>query len=213
MSDWPDSLVVGAIREWPGEFTRTRRHSPFRYGGKPVKLTTTLGELDRELRALRAKGAELLIAVDPAKFRRDGRPYANAIAEHPGVILSFEIPKLGRVSYPCDTFTTWEDNLRAIVLSLEALRKIDRYGTTQHQQQYRGFLAIEASAAPAGFSSAADALTFLASVTGLRYADHEVAYLLRRAKMMTHPDRPGGDAATFQRVMLAEAKLGSEGRR
>ncbi|QXN73972.1 DnaJ-like chaperonin [Microbacterium phage Blab] len=213
MSEWPGRLTVGPIREWPGAHTRSRRSAPFRYGGKPVKLTTTLSELDTELRAVAAKDAELLVAIDPAKFRRDGRPYANAIAEHPGVILSFEIPKLGRVSYPCDTFTTWEDNLRAVVLSLEALRKVDRYGTTQHREQYRGFLAIEATAAPAGFSSAEDALMFLAGVTGLPYADYEVAYLLRRAKMVTHPDRPGGDAASFQRVMLAEAKLGSEGRR
>ena len=170
MSEWPDRLKVGPIREWPGAHTRSRRSAPFRYGGKPVKLTTTLSELDTELRAVGAKDAELLVAIDPAKFRRDGRPYANAVAEHPGVILSFDIPKLGRVSYPCDTFTTWEDNLRAVVLSLEALRKVDRYGTTQHREQYRGFLAIEATAAPAGFSSADDALSFLGSGRNVKLA-------------------------------------------
>ncbi|UVG35401.1 DnaJ-like chaperonin [Microbacterium phage Zagie] len=208
MSEWPGRLTVGPIREWPGAHTRSRRSAPFRYGGKPVKLTTTLSELDVELRAVGAKDAELLVAIDPAKFRRDGRPYANAVAEHPGVILSFDIPKLGRVSYPCDTFTTWEDNLRAIVLSLEALRKVDRYGTTQHREQYRGFLAIEATAAPAGFANAGDARAFLARVSGLDASD--VRTQLRHAQIRSHPDR-GGDAAIFQRVSLAERKLRDQG--
>ncbi|AWN04670.1 hypothetical protein HOT29_gp051 [Microbacterium phage Squash] len=215
MSEWPDRLTVGPIREWPGAHTRSRRSAPFRYGGKPVKLTTTLSELDTELRAVAAKDAELLVAIDPAKFRRDGRPYANAIAEHPGVILSFEIPKLGRVSYPCDTFTTWEDNLRAIALSLEALRKVDRYGTTQHRQQYRGFLAIEATAAPAGFATAEDAAGFVRAVSGEKseVTDREgMNRAVRLAKRNTHPDMPGGSTEVFQRVSLAEAKLRAEGR-
>lgn len=210
MSEWPDRLKVGPIREWPGAHARSRRSAPFRYGGKAVKLTSTLSELDTELRAVGAKDAELLVAIDPAKFRRDGRPYANAAAEHPGVILSFDIPKLGRVSYPCDTFTTWEDNLRAIVLSLEALRKVDRYGTTQHREQYRGFLAIEASAAPSGFASADDAATFLTRLVGAEEGD-TIRSVLRRAQRHVHPDK-GGDPAIFQRVSLAEAKLRAEGR-
>ncbi|QED11864.1 hypothetical protein SEA_MASHLEY_47 [Microbacterium phage Mashley] len=219
MSEWPDRLTVGPIREWPGAHTRSRRSAPFRYGGKPVKLTTTLSELDTELRAVAAKDAELLVAIDPAKFRRDGRPYSNAIADHPGVILSFEIPKLGRVSYPCDTFTTWEDNLRAVVLSLEALRKVDRYGTTQHREQYRGFLAIEATAAPAGFATADAALDFLQTIVGDQWPGGviprdrraSVARVVRGAQFRTHPDT-GGDPAIFQRVSLAEAKLRAEGR-
>ncbi|AWN03563.1 hypothetical protein PBI_HYPERION_48 [Microbacterium phage Hyperion] len=209
MSEWPDRLTVGPIREWPGAHTRSRRSAPFRYGGKPVKLTTTLSELDTELRAVAAKDAELLVAIDPAKFRRDGRPYSNAIADHPGVILSFEIPKLGRVSYPCDTFTTWEDNLRAVVLSLEALRKVDRYGTTQHREQYRGFLAIEATAAPAGFVNVDEALEWLALIADVSRLG-EPRSILRLAQRAAHPDQ-GGDPATFQRVSLAEAVLRKAG--
>lgn len=213
MSDWPSNMTVGPIREWPGAYTRSRRPSPFRYGGKPVKLTTTLGDLDTELRALRAKRVELLVAIDPAKFRRDGRPYANAQADHPGIILSFEIPDVGPVSYPCDTFTTWEDNLRAVTLALQALRKVDRYGVTKHGEQYRGFLAIEATAAPAGFATADAALAWLADFTGLVNLDGSALrprVALREAQRLTHPDH-GGDANLFQRVSLAEAKLREEG--
>lgn len=219
MSEWPDRLKVGPIREWPGVHARSRRSAPFRYNGKPVKLTTTLSELETELRAVRAKDAELLVAIDPAKFRRDGRPYANAIADHPGVILSFDIPKLGRVSYPCDTFTTWEDNLRAIVLSLEALRKVDRYGTTQHREQYRGFLAIEARAAGT-FTSDEAAMRFLMEAADMivdptldvfaAYDSDDRSRIVRKALFKLHPDQ-GGDSEEFQKAMAAKTHLGGAG--
>ena len=223
MSAWPDTMKVGPIREWPGEMTRVRVVAPFTRNGKlvdgkrvgagPVPLTTTLRELDRELRELGAKDAELLVALTPDRFRLDGRPRAGATPSHPGVILSFEIPKVGKVSYPCDTFTTWEGNLRAITLALEALRKIDRYGVTKRGEQYRGFLALEATAAPAGFSTGADARMFLVEVAreGVVVGDRQgLARILRLAQRNAHPDT-GGDAATFQRVSLAEAKLRQEG--
>lgn len=219
MTDWPESMKVAPIREWPGEFTRSRRSSPFKgtreINGKrrsnvAVPLTQTLAELSRELRELRAKDAELLVAIPASKFRIDGRPYASATAEHPGVILSFEIPQVGRVSYPCDTFTTWEDNLRAITLALEALRKVDRYGVTKRGEQYRGFLAIEATAAPAGFATAADAEAFLRGWCGDAWADQPLRRVFREALRTTHPDM-SGDPEVFRRVALAETKLRAEG--
>jgi hypothetical protein len=209
MSDWPDNLQVAPIREWPGEFTRTRTRSLFKAG-----LSDTLQLLDRELWHLTETRAqrdslEMLIAIPAGAdaWRLDGRPRASAVPEHPGVIVSLD-SKFGHLSYPCDTFTTWQDNLRAVALALEALRKVDRYGVTKRGEQYRGFLAIEATAAPAGFVTASEAEQFLRSVTDLHEAD--VRAVLRVAQRATHPDT-GGDAATFQRVSLAEAKLRAEG--
>lgn len=215
MSAWPDTMNVAPIREWPGELTRSRKSSPFRAG-----LSDTLDVLDREIWQLtdtrsQRESAELLIAIPAGDlWRLDGKPRAHAVAEHPGVIFSLD-SKHGHLSYPCDTFTTWQDNLRAIALALEALRKVDRYGVTKRGEQYRGFLALEATAAPAGFSSADEALAFLGTFTGLGLAEMRAvegapARALRRAQRETHPD-VGGDAATFQRVSLAEAKLRQEG--
>lgn len=214
MSNWPNTLKVGPIGEWPGVLSRERRVSNF-----SATLTHTLRLLDREIYNLvdtkaQQDSAELLIAIPAGAFRIDGRPYANAKAEHPGVIFSID-SRHGHLSYPCDTFTTWQDNLRAIALALEALRKVDRYGVTKRGEQYRGFLALEATAAPAGFATADDALTFLGKYTGLGLAEMKsivgaTARALRRAQRETHPDA-GGDAATFQRVSLAEARLRAEG--
>lgn len=215
MSAWPETMKVGPIRDWPGELTRNRTRSLFK-----SSLSDTLQLLDREIwhlvemRAWR-ESAELLIAIPAGDlWRLDGRPRAHAVAEHPGVIFSLE-SKHGPLSYPCDTFTTWQDNLRAIARALEALRMVDRYGVTKRGEQYRGFLAIEATAAPAGFATADDALAFLGKFSGLGLAEMKVIHgaarrALRRAQAETHPDT-GGDAATFQRVSLAEAKLREAG--
>lgn len=213
MSAWPETMKVGPIRDWPGELTRNRARSLFKAG-----LSDTLQLLDREIWHLtdtrsQRESAELLIAIPAGDlWRLDGRPRVHAVAEHPGVIFSLE-SKHGPLSYPCDTFTTWQDNLRAVALALEALRKVDRYGVTKRGEQYRGFLAIEATAAPAGFTTADVALGFLIDVayrTDTFTRDDDPARILRVAKRLTHPDT-GGDAAEFQRVTLAEAKLRQEG--
>lgn len=218
MSNWPDRLRVAPIREWPGELTRNRTASQFRAG-----LRDTLEVLDREMFHLcrtreQHESAEMLIAIPAGDlWRLDGKPRAHAVAEHPGVIFSIE-SKFGALSYPCDTFTTWQDNLRAIALALEALRKVDRYGVTKRGEQYRGFLALEATAAPAGFASASDALDWLASLVGDQWPGGRIprenraaiARVVRGAQRRSHPDA-GGDAATFQRVSLAEAKLREAG--
>lgn len=224
MSDWPENLKIGPIREWPGEMTRDRRLAPFKsneidsYRRRSTPLASTLDVLDRELRMLGAKNAEMLVAIAPSDFRLDGSPRARAVAAHPGVILSFD-SNVGHLSYPCDTYTTWQDNLRAIALALEALRKVDRYGVTKRGEQYRGFLALEATAAPAGFTDADAARAFLLDLIvsardGVMPNAIEMlnspTVLLRKAQRIAHPDH-GGDAATFQRVSLAEAKLREAG--
>ncbi|WP_165069693.1 molecular chaperone DnaJ [Marisediminicola senii] len=212
MSLWPTTLQVAPIREWPGTLTAAgdRRASPF-----SSTLTTTLKTLNREILAIvdtatQQRSAQLLIALPPGAFRLDGRPRADARPEHPGVIFSID-SRHGHLSYPCDTFTTWQDNLRAIALALEALRKVDRYGVTKRGEQYRGFAAIEATAMSGGFSDRYAAWQFI--MTTARGEDGTaapldtvdaavIAYAIRTAKRKAHPDT-GGDATTFHRVTAA----------
>ncbi|MBW1639270.1 molecular chaperone DnaJ [Microbacterium resistens] len=203
MNAWPEDMTVGPIREWPGQLTSNRVPSLFK-----APLSNTLGILRREVANLadtkqQRESAEVLIAVPAEQFRLDGRPYANAKAAHPGVIFSID-SKHGHLSYPCDTFTTWQDNLRAVALALDALRKVDRYGVTKQGEQYRGFLAIEAGPATAvGFTSASSALHWLRDFTGQSGAPRA---LILAAQRRAHPDL-GGDENDFQRVMAAEHAL------
>lgn len=210
MSDWPSGLKCQPIVEWPGAHTARRQASRF-----DSTLGSTQKLLERELRELGAKDVILQIAVPREKFRIDGRPYADAKPTHPGVILTMST-KHGALSYPCDNFTTWQDNLRAIALSLEALRMVDRYRVTRTGEQYRGFLAIESFAMPAGirFESIDDAIEKLQRVAAVEQADAVVlASLLRRAKFRSHPDTiaPENHPEDYDLVLAAEQYLKTQG--
>ncbi|RKT31141.1 hypothetical protein DEU34_3079 [Microbacterium sp. AG1240] len=208
MTYWPSGFVVAPMREWPGTMTARRRRSQFE-----STHFATPARLSRELRELGAKNPTLLIALRPEDFRLDGLPRASRVAAHPGIVLSFG-SEHGPLSYPCDTFDRWEDNLRAIAPALEALRKVDRYGVTAHGEQHRGFLALDATAAPAGFADADAAYRWLVKLIGADdlaiHGTPAPAMVLRKAQRISHPD-VGGDAATFQRVSLAEATLRERG--
>jgi hypothetical protein len=213
MAEWPSNMKTGPIREWPGTLTPAgaRRVAPFTTPGAvsfrrdPVPITNTLELLNRELRMIGGRDVELLVAIAPDQFRIDGQPHARAKASHPGVILALQ-SKHGQLSYPCDTFTTWQSNLRAIALALEALRKVDRYGVTSRGEQYRGFLALEATAMPSGFADGEAALAWLLDFTDYHGVIVDPKDVLRTAQRKAHPDR-GGAAADFHRVSLAEAAM------
>lgn len=212
------SLTVRPIDVWPGEFTRHRRVSAFK-----VTYTDTLTLLRREVRALAALAkapdivAQLAVASD--QIRLDGDLRASVRPIHPGVIISFE-SRHGPLRYHTDRFTDgygrvgWHDNLRAIALGLEALRKIDRYGITSDGEQYRGWQAIGDGSTPPATSmtieEAAELLVVAANVDMLVsdvVADgHLASGLWRKAARLHHPD-VGGDPDKFRRLTTARNLL------
>jgi hypothetical protein len=216
MSTWPDNLVLGPIREWPGTRTAAPRRSAFK-----ASLTATLILLRDELWHLSGTDEQLLMAMRPEDFRLDGRPRANAQPEHQGIILTVTT-KHGHLSWPCDTFDRWQDNLRAIALALEALRKVDRYGVTARGEQYRGFLALEQAADKLSSHGSARIIIEAAGIPGLSLDDvledapAERLRALRAAKRRTHPDTRGAALSwtklpTFEQVMAAELHLRQHG--
>ena len=190
-----------ALDQWPGDRTRERQKSRF---DTPFSATQDL--LDTELRHLAAKSVVIQADCDRSEIRLDGRFRANAKMRGPGVVLSFD-SKHGPLSYPCDKFTEWQDNLRAIALSLEALRKVDRYGVTKRAEQYKGWERLPGSTPNAGTPLAAALL--LREVGGgdehRIIADYGImleAY--RRAVLSTHPDHHPEHAETFKQVQAAK---------
>jgi hypothetical protein len=192
------NVTFEPIQKWDGEPTRNHVRSPFRKKWKGV-----LDLLDLELFNLGAKSIVIQVSLDRSRIRQDGAPRADAIIRDPRVILSFA-SKHGPQSFPADKFDKWQDNLYAIALSLEALRKVDRYGVTKRGEQYRGF---EALPAPDGkpFKTAFEAAAWLAEFVG-RGGQHQE--LFRAAQVKAHPDKPGGDADTFNKVTAAGELLG-----
>lgn len=194
-----------SIERWPGEPTRSRRRSQFRAG-----YSQTLKQLERELEHLRAKQVVIQADCSENEIRRDGQLRADARLRGPGVIVSFDCPK-GSLSFPCDMFTDWQDNLRAIALGLEALRAVDRYGVTKRAEQYKGWAKLGGPSDANGFASALDAARFMATLNFraemiLSSGDiFRTAY--RDAALRMHPDRNNGSDAAFKRLQAAREIL------
>lgn len=186
-----------ALDIWPGTLTKNRRRAPFRAG-----WTRTLRDLDRETTHLHARNVILSAAFRPGQILQDGsRPNAGAAAAHPGVVISFEALIDGKyvpLKYPCDTFDDWKDNVRAISLALDALRRVDRYGVTKRAEQYRGWSQLPApdglvTPLPISVGQAAIFLAKFSDNNGRIEASREhfqSAY--RVAAMKLHPDSNGG---------------------
>jgi hypothetical protein len=207
-------------------FTGAHEYSPFR-----TNWADTLQLLDRELTALKA--AEIVIEVDVAgegQIRLDGMLRSDAKVLSPAVRIAFD-SRHGPLTYATDRYTSryyndpedWKQNVRAIALGLEALRKVDRYGITKRGEQYAGWkqIGIGPIALGAGLSReqaiatiakaaqmsrpGADLRMVSAMVTG---EDESVAQAVRWAKAGAHPDRNGGDRALWDQVEQAARVLG-----
>lgn len=174
-------IVFRPLERWDRRVDASRPHSPFR-----APYQTTIDLLERETRMLGARQVVVELAIQESDLRLDGQPYAGTKPRHPGVTVAFESTH-GPLKYTADRFTTWMENLRAVALGLEALRKVDRYGMTSRGEQYAGWKAL-----PAGDGPSAERGRELIRVHGG----------VREALMATHPDR-GGEARDFADVQAA----------
>ena len=186
------------IEKWPG----TKRDSWKRQDGRfRANYSKTLDLLEDELRKLRAKNITIECYFSRDEIRNDGWPKSSARPTEPGIVLSFT-SRDKEMSFPCDTYKAWENDLRAIALSLEALRSVDRYGVTQHGEQYKGWAKLPE--APASMP-VKDALAFINLHSQISITNPEAfrsAY--REAARKLHPDTHNGTHEQF--VMLGKAK-------
>jgi hypothetical protein len=190
------------MQRWPKEPTKFRTSSSFR-----STYSQTLDLLAYELQRLDAKEIVIEAWFAPSDIRNDGCPRSDRRPTQPGVILKFTGTP-GAVSMPCDTFTRWEDNLRAIALSLQALRAVDRYGCAGQGQQYTGWKQIGAGTRMPTFSSLDSAAEFITKLSGdegrerslLKPVTGEVIFkeLYRRAVTKCHPDTHPNDPEAEQ---------------
>jgi hypothetical protein len=175
------NVTFRPLPRWPYPEQRPR---PSTY---QATYSKTLDQLEREIEALH--GSEVIIGVvtSPDSIRLDGRMRADARVNHPGVEVSFGVPQRGRLVFHTDRHkgyvNSWQDNLRAITLGLEALRAVDRYGITSTAEQYAGFAQLTTSAPN--------------PERGRQLVDRHGG--LRPALRATHPDH-GGDSRDFADV-------------
>ncbi len=199
------------LEDWPKEGFephRSRERSRF-----DSHWQTTLDLLRYELVRLGADAVVVKLALGDRDIRRDGYPKANARPDHPGVVVEWQI---GEAWYrrAAEKYDRWQDNIRAVALTLEALRAVERWGAVSGEQ-YEGFrLELEAASGPAS-SPEWEAARLIANAGG--YEKHEDILLVkddpdfriscyRRAAKRLHPDA-GGDPEEFRKLQEARDVL------
>lgn len=170
--------------------------------------TDTMNLLTSEIEKLGCYGAVAVrVDVERGGIRRDGMLRSAAKVGFPGVVVSFE-SRYGPLSYATDEYDHWQANVRAIALSLQALRAVDRYGVSKSGEQYVGWRAIESGTT--GFASADEAVRWLREQAGPSGDGLSSKSLLRLVSGLLHPDRHGGDRSGWDRVDAARQILDTE---
>lgn len=173
----------------------------------------TLDRLEREIKHVR--GTDIVIELDTTldQIRNDGWPYSGAKIATPGVRVSFT-SKHGPLCYTCATYNTWQSNLRAVALTLERLRAIDRYGCVKGGEQYQGWAKLPPGRTPAPsgeWASVEDAMRFLSTVGDgdtLSLLPEDLPAVYKAAARKAHPDA-GGSTELMARVNAARAYVES----
>lgn len=213
------------VARWPGELRQEGERSLFSAGWQQ-----TLELLDRELKALGAEAVVVELALTERDIRLDGWPRAKVRPEHPGVIVEFD-SRHGWLTYHAGKYEDWHDNIRAIALTLEALRAVERWGALRGEQYQGSRPELEAGrpgipAAEGGPNGGhrshtvpppsrpapltpSRALVFLEEHSGTSLTDADLANLecaYRQAALRLHPDQ-GGDPWLFARLQEARELL------
>ena len=213
-------IKIIPITKWIGKKNSSPRTSQFR-----ATYKDTMKILKFELEKADIYGdAQLQIFIRSADMRLDGNLRANVKPYEQGVKLVFQRrgekffnekeqrwkQRLKTVSYPCDAFDNWQDNLRAIALSMEKLRSVERYGVFKYGD-IMDRLALQAADGKA--TSADEAARIISEFSG-ESATEIVAYKIRfddayrAALKRVHPDnQETGSKENFLRVQDAKKVL------
>lgn len=210
------NIQIRPVVNWPGKENTNPRRSQFKCGYKNT-LQLLDGELDR---ANTVDGSWFMeMWVDPRDLRLDGQLRANVRVRKPGIIFRFSrftgrimqrsdgtrYKETQDISYPCDAFDDWQDNLRAVALSMEALRKVERYGVFKYDDIIS---RLALPSAEGSVSTKESAAAFLAQHSGVSreeilFSPTAMASAYRKAAGALHPDS-GGDKEDF--IKLQEAR-------
>ena len=178
---------------WPAARTRTPANQRSR-----AKFQTSFAKArDSLIREIRLLGGANSIFSSNIPRRTDGLPYANARPKDndPGIAVYFT--RKGRqMCFACDRYLTVDDNMRAISLTIAALRGVARWGTGDMMEAaFSGFTAVPERT---GGTAWWDVLGIPVNSSPEQIRD---AY--RALAKIHHPDMPGGDTARMQQLQQA----------
>ena len=182
--------------QWPMGRGRTayrdKKYGQFKVGPEKIKR-----DLLKELSMMSVTN---YVINSNSRLKADGMPYVNQQIEDTGVVLYFT-RKGQEIAIACDKYYQVNDNLRAIGLSLGAIRGMERWGTEEMvDRAFTGFAALPASfEMPAGRTHR-EWWDVLGVDRGANALEVKAAY--REALKLHHPDF-GGDESDLKDVQRA----------
>ncbi len=185
--------------QWTPGWPRTPawKRGPSRFG-----KNLGFGEIKKLQNELRLMGAQNVVISSNVPLRQDGLPMASQAGKRyddPGVAVYFTL-KGKALSMARDRYDTPWENLHALILTIDAIRSIERHGGSfMMERAFSGFAAI----APPNWKKP------WRQVFGVTPEWHgDIVALYREKARNRHPDAGGGDELMAElNVAFAEAKL------
>jgi hypothetical protein len=187
---------------WPQGWPRTPRQEREigQFDGTMDRIRLELiREIDRLVLGKRSTAFTIrnsMVISTNLPLRKDGEPRADARApDDPGAAVYF-VRNETRLCFACDRYDAVWKNLRAIQRTIEAMRGIERWGSSQLlERAFTGFAALPERTGPSCWE-----------VLGLNPAagEAEILKAWREKARGAHPDREGGSHEAMS--ALNEAK-------
>jgi len=196
---------------WPRGYSRTPKHLRQRASFGTVKKVATgwkqknqvsvseaLARLHHAFSTFTRPGQAYRIIPENAvissnmKTRLDGLPYSGqSEPDDVGVAVYFRFDDKETVM-ACDKWSRVADNIVSIAYTLDAMRALERYGVSESERAFTGFMALPAP----GEVKARTCWQVLSIPPTL--SQKEINNAWREKSKMCHPDAPGGshDAMT-----------------
>lgn len=172
--------------QWPSGVPRERNPSP-------SPFTATIKSADEDIRReVRLMGGTLPVVSSNLELRRDGLPYAGQRQPDDAAVAVYFMRRGRQMVFACDKWRKVEDNMRAIAKTIEALRGIERWGSSDLME--RAFTGFEALPAPEQWWQ-------VLGVPQKATAD-EIRNAYRAKARSAHPDQ-GGSTAAMARLNAA----------
>jgi hypothetical protein len=180
---------------WPLGWKRTERprRAPYK-----MTLERALQELTQELRLHKARDFVVSTNIQP---RLAGLGINASKVTDAGMAVYWE-DSVGRPRVmACDHWNEVRGNARAISITLNALRTIERSGASQLiERAFTGFVALPANASPPAWCAV------LGLAPGSKYTVAEVLAAHRRRVLEVHPDRPENNGSNEQIIAVNRAR-------
>lgn len=177
--------------QWPSGYPRTARTSN-RFRFYPSSVSVEIKMLKEELGRMNARG---IVISTNIPTNRDGDPYSTYTKPSDvGVAVYFTVDNKA-MALCCDKWNTVEANLKALSMSVDALRGLDRWGVSDIMD--RAFMGFKALPEKASSFPWWDVLGLARLCTK---KEIEAAY---KKKIKAHHPDNGGDPAKWQELQEA----------